>query len=143
MKSFFLWVCIIGKTLFFPPIWMGLNLPAAICPHLPSFTSQPSPPLPFKESSSILNTTPPLASNQPNRQVGRHRKRPNTGRGTQNAECLKTTTWQKALHGRFQRKIKHLLSKRSAVSTESTYSLSFFCLLSLSLYSFLPMSLLY
>lgn len=122
--------------LFSPLPWMGLTLPAAILPHLPSSTTQHSSPVsltpshfPLRECKTQSLVLPLLTPSQPNRQVGRHRKRPNTGRGpspdgTLNAECLKTTTWQSASHRRFQRKSNIL-----------------FLLLSLSL-SLLPMSLL-
>lgn len=65
-------------------------------------------PLSLRECPQILSTAPPHI--QPAKQTGRQtQKRPNTGRGpspdgTLNAECLKTTTWQRASHRRFQRK---------------------------------------
>lgn len=52
----------------------------------------------------------PFPNLQPAKQTGRQtqKKKPNTGRGPNpdgiNVECLKTTTWQWALHRRFQRK---------------------------------------
>lgn len=59
--------------------------------------------------SPFLRQCPSPVLSQTTRQVGRDRKKKtNTGRGPNpdgiNVECLKTTTWQWALHRRFQRK---------------------------------------
>lgn len=99
--------------------------------------------LSLRESPPILRATPPYI--QPAKQTGRQtQKRPNTGRGpnpdgTLNAECLKTTTWQWALHRRFQRK-SNISFQNGPRCLLRVPDLSFFCFfLSLSL---LPMSLL-
>lgn len=133
--------------LFSPLPWKGLTLPAAILPHLPSSTTQHSFPVsltpshfPLRECKTQSLALPLLTPSQPNRQVGRHRKRPNTGRGpspdgTLNAECLKTTTWQSASHRRFQRK-SNISFQIGPWCLLRVPALSFFCFL--SLFPFFP-----